>query len=57
MEHAQALGACGVAFDGSSNEAVRDRLINLNDYSGVNWFLCVESKNSKTLDFQEQGFA
>ena len=53
-EHASSLSAAGISFDGACNEAVEDRLIDLNDYFGLNWFLGRESSDDQTLSRKEQ---
>lgn len=53
-QHAKSLAANGKAFDGASNEAVADRMIQLSNYSVVDWFLGRESSKDKTLDKKEQ---
>ncbi|MFK7950760.1 MAG: N-acetylmuramoyl-L-alanine amidase [Saprospiraceae bacterium] len=53
-EYGKALALSGVAFDGASNEAVRDLRIALKPYDGVCWFLGEESTADKSLDKSER---
>ena len=53
-EYGKALALAGVAFDGASNEAVRDLRIALKPYDGVCWFLGEESTADKSLDINER---
>ncbi|MEM9822290.1 MAG: N-acetylmuramoyl-L-alanine amidase [Bacteroidota bacterium] len=54
IPHAEALGACNIAFDAATNEAVRDGALAINRYDGVDWFLGKESVQNQTLDKVEQ---
>jgi len=54
VEHAEALAASGIAFDGMTNEALVDRPINLKNYNGITWFLGRESTDNLTLSLAEQ---
>ncbi len=54
VQHARSLAANGKSFDGATNEAVLDRLIQLSNYSGVDWFLGRESSKDATLNYNEQ---
>ena len=54
VDHAKAMTAAGVAFDGATNEAVTARQVTLQDYRGINWILGEESTTDHTLDRDEQ---
>lgn len=54
VQHATSLAANGKSFDGATNEAVADRMIQLTNYSSVDWFLGRESSKDATLDDTEQ---
>ena len=54
VEHAEALAANGIAFDGVTNEALVDRPVNLKKYVGIAWFLGRESTDNLTLSLAEQ---
>ena len=54
MEHAEALAASGIAFDGVTNETLTERPISLKKYSGIAWFLGRESTDNLTLSLAEQ---
>ncbi|MEM1320437.1 MAG: N-acetylmuramoyl-L-alanine amidase [Bacteroidota bacterium] len=54
VEHARAMAANGISFDGATNEAVADRKIKLHTYAGVDWVLGRESTAQQTLSRTEQ---
>ncbi|KAA3644409.1 MAG: hypothetical protein DWP95_04665 [Proteobacteria bacterium] len=54
IEHGNALSDSMVAFDSSSNEAVENGTVNLNDYVAVLWVLGEESSLGSTLTSTEQ---
>ena len=54
VEHAEALSASGIAFDGATNEALVDRPVALKKYNGIAWFLGRESTDNLTLSLAEQ---
>lgn len=54
VEHAEALAASGVAFDGATNEVLIERPTSLKKYQGIAWFLGRESKDNLTLSLAEQ---
>ena len=54
VAHATSLAHNGLSFDGATNEAVIDQLIDLNDYFGLDWFLGRESSDDQTLSAVEQ---
>ncbi len=54
VEHAEALAASGVAFDGATNEVLTERPISLKKYKGIAWFLGRESTDNLTLSLAEQ---
>ncbi len=54
VQHAEALSACQVAFDGATNEALESRKIDLQQYVGIDWFLGRESVDDQTLNLKEQ---
>ena len=53
-EHANALAAAGIYFDGTDNNALTSRSIDLQFYDGVNWFLGRESVNDEVLSAKER---
>ena len=54
VEHGQALSACGLAFDGATNEAVRDGELLPGDYGVVDWFTGEDSTAEAALDDAER---
>ncbi len=54
IEHADALAAGGYAFASTSNEAVADVSIDLNDYDAAIWILGRESTGDETFSAVEQ---
>jgi hypothetical protein len=48
-------GVISYAFDSASNEAIQDGLIDLSDYTLVDWILGEESTSDETLDATERG--
>ncbi len=54
IEHSQSISNYGVAFDSSTNEAVRDGDISLLNYCALDWILGEESTADKTFDPTEQ---
>ncbi|MEM9992020.1 MAG: fibronectin type III domain-containing protein, partial [Bacteroidota bacterium] len=55
VEHAKAMeSCCNQAFDGASNEAVIDGIVNLNSYELIDWMCGEESTNRNTLDATER---
>lgn len=55
VQHATALAAAGVAFDGVDHNAVIDGTVALGNYRAVVWILGRESSADKTFDSVEQG--
>ena len=53
-EHASALESAGISFDGTVNEAVSLRSIDLKNYDGVDWILGRESTENETLNATER---
>ncbi len=53
-QHGSALGQAGISFDGACNEAVIEGLINLNDYTVVDWILGEEGATNSTFTLAEQ---
>ncbi len=53
-EHAEGLASSHIYFDGVSNEVVREGLIDLKKYDGIDWYLGRESVSTNTLDEAEQ---
>lgn len=54
IEHALSISNYGVAFDSSSNEAVRSGDLSLSNYCAVDWVLGEESSQDNTFDSTEQ---
>jgi uncharacterized lipoprotein YddW (UPF0748 family) len=54
VEHAAALGACGLAFDGAVNEAVEAGDVVLSTYSAVDWFVGEDSVADASLSSSER---
>ena len=54
VQHAQALAACGLAFDGAVNEAVQAGDLGLAGYPGVDWFVGEDSVADNSLDGVER---
>lgn len=54
IEHSSAISNYGIAFDSSSNEAVRDGDISLSSYCALDWISGEESSLDKTFDLAEQ---
>ncbi len=54
VEHAQALDACGWAFDGAVNEAVAAGDVALSAYPAVDWFVGEDAAADAALDDAER---
>jgi uncharacterized lipoprotein YddW (UPF0748 family) len=54
VEHATALAACGISFDGAVNEAVAVGDVALDSYDAVDWFVGEESAAGAALDAAER---
>jgi uncharacterized lipoprotein YddW (UPF0748 family) len=54
VEHGQGLGACGLAFDGATNEAVEHGDVILGDYAAVDWFTGEDSASDAALSNTER---
>jgi hypothetical protein len=52
--HAQGLEKAGFSFDGALNEAVYDKMLNINTYKGLDWFLGEESSQDNSLNEAER---
>lgn len=52
--HAQGLEKAGFSFDGATNEAIYDNLLNLTNYPAVDWFLGEESSEDNSLNKAER---
>jgi hypothetical protein len=51
---ARSVGKLGIAFDGTTNEAVEAKQVGLSKYKAINWFLGEESTQDETLSNIEQ---
>ena len=54
VQHAQALAACGLAFDGAVNEAVAAGDVGLGGYPALDWFVGEDSVADAALDGAER---
>lgn len=54
VEHGLALSACGLAFDGATDEAVQDGDVALSDYKVVDWWVGEESTAEAALNDAER---
>lgn len=53
-QHGQAIGNMGYTFDATSNEAVINGHVELNDYLIIDWILGEEGSSSSSFDVNEQ---
>ena len=56
VEHGEALGTCGRAFDGALNEAVAAGDVVLSAYGAVDWFVGEEASADVSLSSDERTF-